>query len=174
MLRRNVDPMTNNRIVNRLLLVVLLALTAGGIACTSLFQSSFYSAFSLKELVQKNQSNSGLNCSGGGAGGGGGGIGAGAVGSHGNGTFHKGESLACQISDAGQFVEARFIQALKESVEKDLNANQAKITSNTNPDLSRFAIEYTVGSSFGRVEISGARTAGYYSLAAQVDEKKGG
>ena len=173
MLRRNVDPMTNNRIVNRLLLVVLLALTAGGIACMSLFQSSFYSAFSLKELVQRNQSNSGLNCSGG-AGGGGGGIGAGAVGSHGNGTFHKGESLACQISDAGQFVEARFIQALKESVEKDLNANQAKITSNTNPDLSRFAIEYTVGSSFGRVEISGARTAGYYSLAAQVDEKKGG
>jgi hypothetical protein len=172
MLRRNVDPMTNNRIVNRVLLVVLFALTAGGIACTSLFQSSFYSAFSLKELVQRNQSNSGLNCSGGGAGGGG--IGAGAVGSHGNGTFHKGESLACQISDAGQFVEARFIEALKDSVEKDLNANQAKITSNTNPDLSRFAIEYTVGSSFGRVEISGTRTAGYYSLAAQVNEKKGG
>ena len=174
MLHRNIDPMTNNRIVNRLLLVVLLALTAGGIACMSLFQSSFYSAFSLKELVQRNQSNSGLNCCGGGAGGGGGGIGSGAVGSHGNGTFHKGESLACQISDAGQFVEARFIQALKESVEKDLNANQAKITSNTNPDLSRFAIEYTVGSSFGRVEISGIRTAGYYSLEAQVNEKKGG
>ena len=163
--------MVDKRIVIRVAFVVLPLLA---VACMSVMQSSFYSAFSLKDLVQRNQSSSGLNCSGSGdAGGGGGGIATGAGGSSGNFNFHKGEGLACQISDAEQFVEARFIQALKESVEKDLDASQAKITSSKNPDATRFAIEYTVGDTFGRVEISGTRSAGYYSLQAQLDEKKG-
>jgi hypothetical protein len=164
--------MVDKRVVTRFAFVVLPMLA---FACMSVFQSSFYSAFSLKELVQKNQSNSGLNCSGsGGAGGGGGGIASGAGGLGGNSSFHKGESLACQISDAEQFVEAKFIQALKESVEKDLDASKAKITSNKNGDPTHFAIEYTVGNTFGRVEISGTRSAGYFSLQAQLNEKKGG
>jgi hypothetical protein len=164
------DSMVDRRIVARVAFVVL---PVFAVACMSVFQSSFYSAFSLKELVQKNQSNSGLNCTGsGGAGGGGGGISAGAGGLGGGGSnFHKGESLACQISDAEQFVEARFIQILKESVEKDLDASQAKIVSSKNPDARHFAIEYTVSNSFGRIEISGTRSAGYYSLEAQLDEK---
>lgn len=161
--------MVNKGIVTRVVFVVLGLLF---VACMSVFQSSFYSTFSLKELVQKNQSSSGLNCSGtGGAGGGGGGISSGAGGLGGNSSFHKGESFACQISDAEQFVEAKFIQALKESVEKDLDASKARITSSKNPDATRFAIEYTVSNTFGRVEISGTRSAGYYSLLAQLDEK---
>lgn len=157
------------RRVTRVAFVVLPALA---VACMSVFQSSFSSAFSLRELVQKNQSNSGLNCSGsGGAGGGGGGISAGAGGVGGNSSFHKGESFACQISDAEQFVEAKFIQALKQSVEKDLDASQARIVSNKNEDATRFAIEYTVRNTFGRVEISGTRSGGFYSLEAQLDEK---
>ena len=159
--------MVNKCIVTRVAFVVLCLFA---VACMSVFQSSFYSSFSLKELVQKNQSNSGLNCSGSG-GGGGGGIGAVAGGSGGNSSFHKGESLACQISDAEQFVEAKFIQALKESVEKDLDASKAQITSSKNADATSFAIEYTVSNTFGRVEISGTRSAGYYSLLAQLDEK---
>ena len=163
--------MVDKRIVTRGAFVVLPLLA---VACLSVLQSSFYSAFSLKELVQRNQSNSGLNCSGSGdAGGGGGGIATGAGGLGGNSSFHKSEGFACQISDAEQFVEAKFIQALKESVEKDLDASKAKITSSKNPDATRFAIEYTVGNTFGRVEISGTRSAGYYSLQAQLDEKKG-
>jgi len=161
--------MVNKRIVTRVAFVVL---PLWAFACMSVFQSSFYSGFSLKDLVQKNQGNSGLNCSGsGGAGGGSGGIGTGAGSLGGGSSFHKGESLACQISDAEQFVEAKFIQTLKESVEKDLDASKAKITSSKNPDATRFAIEYTVGNTFGRVEISGTKSAGYYSLLAQLDEK---
>ena len=163
--------MVDKRVVTGVAFVVLPLLA---VACLSVLQSSFYSAFSLKELVQRNQSNSGLNCSGsGGAGGGGGGIATGAGGLGGNSSFHKSEGFACQISDAEQFVEAKFIQALKESVEKDLDASKAKITSSKNPDGARFAIEYTVGNTFGRVGISGTRRAGYYSLQAQLDEKKG-
>ena len=161
--------MVNKRIVTRVTFAVL---PLFAVACMSVFQSSFYSGFSLKELVQKNQSNSGLNCSGsGGASGGTGGIGSGAGGLGGNSSFHKGESIACQISDAEQFVEAKFIQALKESVEKDLDASKAKITSSKNADATSFAIEYTMSNTFGRVEISGTRSAGYYSLQAQLDEK---
>lgn len=153
-------------------IVSLLIAVTGCIACMSMFQSSFSSRFSLQELVQRNQSKNGLNCSGSG-GGGGIGTGAGGFGQTGS-TFHRGESCSCQISDVDQFNEAKFIQALKETVEKDLDASQAKITSSKNPDATRFSIEYTLGNAVGRVEISGTRSAGYYSLQAQLDEKKGG
>jgi hypothetical protein len=163
--------MVDKRIVTRVAFVVLPLLA---VACMSVLQSSFYSAFSLKDLVQRNQS-SGLNCSGtGGAGGGGGGIATGAGGFGRNSSFHKSEGLACQISDAEQFDEARFIQALKESVEKDLDASKAKITSSKNPEANSFSVEYTLGDTAGRVEISGTRSAGYYSLQAQLGEKTGG
>ena len=158
----------------RIVGLMLLTVTAC-IGCTSLFQSSFSSAFSLKELVQRNQSNTGLNCSGsGGAGGGGAGIASGAGGLGGNSSFSKAEGFTCQISDAAQFNEAKFIQTLKESVEKDLDASQARITSSKNADATRFSIEYTVGKTAGRVEVSGTRSGGYYSLQSQVGEKKGG
>lgn len=160
--------MVDKRIATRVAFVVLPLLA---VACMSVLQSSFYSGFSLKEMVQRNQSNSGLNCSGSGAGGGGAGISTGAAGFGGGSNFHKSESFACQISDAEQFVEARFIQALRESVEKDLDASQAKITGSKNPDATSFAIEYVLGSAAGRIEISGTRSAGYYSLQAQLDEK---
>ena len=156
----------------RKIVILLIAVTAC-IGCIFVFQSSFSSTFSLQELVQRNQSNSGLNCSGsGGAGGGSGGI-ATVAGGVGENSFHKGESFSCQISDADRFDETKFIQALKESVEKDLDASQAKITSNKSPDPTHFAIEYTMGNTAGRIEISGTRSAGYYSLQAQLDEKKG-
>ena len=161
--------MVDKRIVTNVAFVVMPLLA---IACMSVFQSSFYSAFSLKELVQRNQSNSGLNCSGSrGAGGGGGGIATGAGGLGGGSSFSKGEGYTCQISDTDQFNEAKFIQALKESVEKDLDASKAKITGSKNPDATRFSIDYTVGKTAGHVEISGTRSAGYYSLQAQLDEK---
>ena len=160
--------------MKRIVFVVLLLLAIAGIACMSVWQSPFSSRFSLQELAQRNQTNNGLNCPGSGASSG---IGSGAGGFSQKGSsssFHKGEGCSCQISDAEQFNETKFIQALKESVEKDLDASQAKIISSKNPDATRFAIEYTVGNTFGRVEISGTKSAGYYSLQAQLDEKTGG
>ena len=165
--------MVNKRIVTSVAFVVLLWLPVAGSACMSVFQSSFSSKFSIQELAQRNQSKNGLTCPGSS---GGGGIGSGGGGGFGQkeSSFHKGESCSCQISDADQFDEAKFLQALKESVEKDLDASKAKITSSKNPEANSFAVEYTLGDTAGRVEISGTRSAGYYSLQAQLDEKKGG
>jgi len=165
--------MVNKRIVTSVTFVVLLSLPVAGIACTSVFQSSFSSRFSIQELAQRNQSKNGLTCPGSGASGG---IGAGGGGGSGQkkSSFHKGESCSCQIADADQFDEAKFLQALKESVEKDLDANKAKITSSKNPEANSFHIEYTLGDTAGRVEISGTRSPGSYNLQAQLDEKTGG
>ena len=158
------------RVVTTVVFVVLPLLA---VACMSVFQSSFSSRFSIQELAQRNQSKNGLTCPGSGASGG---IGAGGGGGFGQkeSSFHKGESCSCQISDADQFDEAKFLQALKESVEKDLDASKAKITSSKNPEANSFSVEYTLGDTAGRVEISGTRSAGSYSLQAQLNEKKGG
>ena len=87
-------------------------------------QSPFFSRFSLSELIERNKSQSGLNCSSS-AGGGGTGIGGG---SGGLGTresrAHKSESFSCQIAaDTDKFDEGHLIQILKQSVETNLNAN---------------------------------------------------
>jgi hypothetical protein len=164
--------MVNKRIVTSVAFVVLLPVA--GVACMSVFQSSFSSRFSIQELAQRNQSKNGLNCPGSGGGAGIGSGGGGGSSGQKESSFHKGESCSCQISDADQFDEAKFLQALKESVEKDLDANKAKITSSKNPEANSFSVEYTVGDTAGRVEISGTRSAGYYSLQAQLDEKTGG
>ena len=159
-------------ILRRFAFLALLLLAAACVGCVWLVvESSFASRFSLSELVQRNQSNSGLDCSSGG------GIGAGTGGVGSSGTqssFHKGESCSCRISDAQQFDEAKFIQALKESIEKDLGTSGAKITGSQNTDATSFSIEYTHGDGSGRVEISGTRSPGYYSLSSKVDEKSGG
>ncbi|HUS09628.1 MAG TPA: hypothetical protein VMZ30_04105 [Pyrinomonadaceae bacterium] len=162
-----------NLIVSKAALVTALLLGAGCIAYTSSFQSSFFSRFSLRELVERNKSHRGLNCSTSGGGGGVGG-GTGSVGrkeSH----FHKVETFSCQINDdsAEQFDEGGFIAALKQSVEADLNHSKAKIGSDK-LDARSFYFEYTVEDVRGRVEISGRKDMGnYYSLKADVDEKTG-
>jgi hypothetical protein len=71
-------------------LFAALFLVAGCTAYMSSFQSPFFFKFSLRELVQRIESNGGLNCSAGGAGGGGGGMstGLGGIGRKGS-SFHK-------------------------------------------------------------------------------------
>jgi hypothetical protein len=134
-------------------------------------QSSFFSNFSLRELVQKNESRSGLNCSMGGIGGGGGGTGG-----IGRKEFHnhKGESFSCRIksSDGEQFDEAEFIVSLKEDVEKIIRASGAKVTDSGNPDPSSFYFEYSIENIQGRIDVSGKKIReDYYSLKADIDEK---
>ena len=162
-------------IVSRAAFVAALLLGAGCTAYMSSFQSSFFSKFSLRELVERNKSHRGLNCS---ASGGGGGVagGTGSVGkkaSH----FHKVESFSCQMTgdSAEQFDEGGFIAALKQSVEIDLDQSKAKIIGGDNLEANSFYFEYTLEDIRGRVEISGRKDMGnYYSLKADVDEKTGG
>ena len=93
-------------------LLVLVQFGAGCSAYMYSLQSSFFSKFSLRELVDRNKSSAGLGCSAGGGGGGGMSAGVGGVGKQGS-NFSKLESVACQISDAALFDEVKFIQALK-------------------------------------------------------------
>ena len=161
--------------LHKVTIPALLLLTVVCGACvTMVFQSSFSSTFSLAELVKKNQANSGLNCSSGGGGGDSSGIGTGAGGIGGTqSSYQKGEGFSCQISDMNQFDEAKFMQALKQSLEKDLETIDAEITTSKNNDASSFFIEYVLGKTSGRVDISGAKSAGYYSFDAKVTEKTG-
>jgi hypothetical protein len=130
-------------------------------------QSTFFSQFSLRELVEKNQSKFGLNCSGGGIGGGGGG--GGRRGFH----FHKGETFSCrtQTVEGEQFDETKFIASLKSEIEKRLSASEATIVDSGIPDASSFYFEYGIGNTLGHLEISGKLLReNYYSLKANLDE----
>jgi hypothetical protein len=146
-----------------------------GVGCTAYMyslQSSFFSKFSLPELVEKNKSRSGLDCS---AGGGGIGIGVGGGGGFSRKEFqsHKGESFSCRLSDrVEKFDEAGFIAALRQDVERDITESGAKIIDSGNPDASSFYLEYELEDARGRVEITGRKIREeYYSLKADLNER---
>ena len=101
---------TMNLIFWKATFVAALILSAGCVAYMASLQSSFFSKFSLRELVERNKSH-GLNCSAGGGGGGGSISSFGGKESH----FQKGESLSCQMGGAAQFDEGEFLQALKQA-----------------------------------------------------------
>lgn len=153
-------------------LLAMVLLGSGCVAFTSSLQSEFFAKFSLRELVQRTSSISGLNCS---AQGGGGGSAAGIGGFGGRkATFHKSEGFSCQMTDDEQFDEANFIQRLKQNVAADLDESKAKILGSNNIGVTGFCFEYALGAIGGRLEISGAKSPGnYYSLKADLDEKTG-
>ncbi|HEX6649673.1 MAG TPA: hypothetical protein VF075_09040 [Pyrinomonadaceae bacterium] len=145
----------------------LLVATAGG--CMTAFESRFFDKFSLNELVKRNASVVGLNCSSG-AGGGGMSMGAGGIGkdhSH----FSRTESMGCQIADATQFDESKLIQALKQTIEQDLGASKAEIVKSDSREANSFSLQYTLEKIAGRVEISGTRSGNFYTLKADLEEK---
>ncbi len=135
-------------------------------------ETSFFSEFSLRELVEKNQSFMGLDCSvsGGGLGGGTGGGGLGRREFH----SHKAESFFCRLKaeEAGHFDEAGLLALLRREVEKRITESGAEIIGQGNPDINSFYFAYTLGNIRGRVEVSGGNIAGNnYSLAADLEEK---
>ena len=150
----------------------LITATFVSVGCTASMhslQSSFFSKFSLRELVERNRSRSGLDCSTGGAGGGGGGGSA----SGRKFRFHKGESLSCRLSGGAEnFDEAGLIAALKQDVEGELRESGAEITGSGSPAASSFYFEYEQGIGRGRLEITGRTiSGGYYSLKADLEER---
>lgn len=159
--------------MKRIILTVALAVTLIiSFACTAYMssqESSFFSKFSLRELVEKNKALlAGLDCS---AGGGGGGMGGGSVG--GESHFHKSESFSCGMKADGakQFNGAGFVSALKRDVEKDIINSGAKVVDNGTTETNSFYFEYTLENVEGRVEFSGKKTENYYNLQAELDER---
>jgi hypothetical protein len=153
-------------------LLVLLVFGAGcGANSMYLFQSEFFSNFSLRGLVDRNEARAGLSCSAErGEGGDGMSAGTGAVGKK-ESNFSKVESLACQISDAELFDEVKFFQALKRSIEQDLDSKKATIFTK-NSDATSFDLEYASNETTGTVKISVQKgPMSFYTLKADLWEK---
>ena len=157
------------------LTAALAAIILLSMGCTSYMfsqETSFFSEFSLRELVEKNQSFMGLDCSvsGGGFGGGTGGGGLGRQEVH----SHKAESFFCRLKadEAGYFNESGVLAVLRREVEKHIGESGAEIIGQGNPDTNSFYFAYTSGNIRGRVEVSGRNMVGNnYSLAADLEEK---
>jgi hypothetical protein len=151
--------------------LVTAALIITGYATMKPKQSSFYSNFSLHELVHKNKTRAGQICSSGPAGGGG--LGASFTG---GGSVHnrKGDSFRCRIKsdDSGQFNESELITSLKEDVEKEIQTSGAKIVDGGNVGVGGFYFEYSLGDIRGRIDISGKKIReDSFDLKAELEEK---
>ena len=158
---------------HRTIAVASLAIVLFGAGCRvsmSSLQSSFFTKFSLRELIKGNAFTPGLECSdntGGGISMGTGGVGAELS------SFEKSESCLCQVIDAKLFDEAKFIEALKVGVETELGANKATIVSSKD-SAGGFSLEYASSEIKGTVQISrGKGIERFYMLQAKLTETEG-
>jgi len=152
-----------------------LCVTLFSAACNGPRESSFFSNFSMRALVEKNESSTGLSCDPNGGGGGGGirsssgGFGLGRT----RFSSHKGDSFACRLraEAVDGFNETRLIRALRSDVELPLRENGAQINESGNIDAASFYFVYALKNVQGRIQVSGKRIgADYYDLHAQLDE----
>ena len=140
------------------------------------FASSFYSTFSVRELVERNQSASGFKCVRP-AGGGNGGNDFSVIGSQRPGSSraefkaHKGDSFTCELRPGENFDEQPFFDVLKLDTERELRANGAQISDSGPAKPVGFYFAYTASSVRGRIQVSGSRVGDrYYDVHAQLDE----
>jgi hypothetical protein len=136
-------------------------------------ETSFFSNFSVQQLVERNKSSGGLNCDPVG-GGGGNGIGSrasgfGLRGAHFN--SHKSDNFACRLQSTEAFDEGRLFSAMKLDVERTLRDTGAQITQNRSSGPANFYFAYELKNASGQVELSGTRTGGgYYDVRADLNE----
>jgi hypothetical protein len=158
--------------MKRTILIMLVGCSALIVdSCRSFSETSFFSNFSTRQLVQHTKSSAGLNCDA--LGGGGGGIGSrvggvGPGGAHFN--SHKSDSCGCQLVNGG-FDETRLFSDLKLELERALQDNGAQITDTGSSGPANFHISYAVKNVHGRVQLSGTRIGkNYYNVSADLDE----
>ena len=97
--------------------------------------------------------------------------GTGGVGQAGS-NFSRVDSIVCQITDAELFDEAKFMEALKESVLRDLSEYKATVIGNNNPDPKGFYLEYGLRDVTGAVKVTAMRgPERFYTLQANLTEK---
>jgi hypothetical protein len=155
-----------NRIGLFIVFPALLLTSSGCRALMNFSSSSFFSSFSLEELVKNNQSPPGVICAKGGMGGGS--VGFWSVGRK-QSSGDKTSGFACQLG-AGSFDEAAFIASLKADVEKAIIHSGAKVMSEGSSAPGGFYFEYSEGDIHGRINIVGKIKSNYYSLEANLHE----
>ncbi len=143
-------------------------------SCLGSRETSFFSNFSVRQLVERSKSSAGLTCDANG-GGGGGGIGTRAGGIGFGGTrfnSHKSDRFGCGLkSNEPEDFETRLFAGLKLDVQQALRDNGAQITESGNPNPASFYFAYTLKDVRGRVQVSGTRIGtDYYDVHADLDE----
>jgi hypothetical protein len=135
-------------------------------------ETSFFSNFSVRQLVERSKSSAGLTCDP--IGGGGGGIGSRAGGMGFGGTqfnSHKSDSCGCSLKSNETFDETRLFSALKLDVERALHDNGAQITDSGSSGPANFYFAYAVKNVRGRFQLSGTRIGtDYYDVRADLEE----
>ena len=145
-------------------------------SCLRPKETTLFSKFSVRDLVERNKASAGLKCDvpGGGNGGGGGGgsdftITSG--GRRGSYSSSRGDSFACQLNDDSKFDEQRFVAALKVDAERLLRDSGAQIVESGAPGPAKFYFSYAVNDVHGRVEVSATRGGmQYYYVHASLNE----
>jgi hypothetical protein len=141
-------------------------------SCVGARETSFFSNFSVRELVERNKSSAGFVCDPMGGGGAGsqfrtGGIGFGGF----RFNSHKSDSLGCRLKPKEAFDETLLLSTLKLAVERALHDNGAQITNNGSSGPASFHFAYALKNVNGRVQVSGTRIGtDYYDVHADLDE----
>ena len=135
-------------------------------------ETSFFSNFSVRELIERDKTFVGLTCNP--AGGGGGGIG-GRVGGFGPGeshfNSHKSDNYGCRLNSNQAFDEAALFSGLKAAVERRLQDSGAQITDSGSSGPANFHFVYVLKNVRGRVQLSGTRIGSeYYDVRADLEE----
>jgi hypothetical protein len=132
--------------------------------------STFYSNFSMVELVKRNSSPLSLDSAGGGGGGG-------RIGTFGHSPrqthYRKTESFALHLKPGGlaKTDEGKFLSSLKADVQDEIVKSDARITEAGDLEVPGCYVEYSEEGIQGRIEISGKLSGGnYYSLTATLSE----
>jgi hypothetical protein len=135
-------------------------------------ETSFFSNFSMRQMVERSKSSAAFACDP--TGGGGGGIGSRAGGIGFGGTHfnsHKSDSVACRLKSNQPFDETTLFSALKIEVERVLHDNGAQITDSGSSGSANFYFAYALKNVRGRVQVSGTRIGtDYYDVHADLNE----
>jgi len=139
-------------------------------SCLGPRETSFYSHFSMRELVERNKAAAGLNCEAMGGGGGGIHLWSGGVGGS-RFDSQKSESFACRLNSEANFDEGRFFSGLESDTEHALREGGLQIVDHGASGPARFFLTYTQKTVQGRIEISTSRVgAQYYNVLADLHE----
>jgi hypothetical protein len=136
-------------------------------------ETSFFSDFSTRKLVERNKPSS-VSCDPGTGGGGGVGGGFGGFGSGGaRFNSHKSDSWGCRLGPDELIDEAALFSAIKLDVEGALHDSGATITDRGSSGSANFYFAYTIKDVRGRVELTGTKIGTqYYDVRADLKESR--
>jgi hypothetical protein len=163
--------------VKKTLIVLTFGLAVLCASCAGGQPTSFYSKFSVRELVERNQKATGFTCDKPTGGGDDAGMVSG-YGGYGGGGFgrvkfsaNRGDSLACVVKPDQTVDEDLLLAELKRDTETVLKANGMKIVESGSARPASFYFTYTARNVSGRIQVSGTRIGNqYYNLHAELAE----